>query len=81
MDDRNKLLTTEEIAEHLRLSVRSIHGLTASHAIPHRRIGRKCLFRLDEIESWLDGALLETIVSPRGRIVKPISTPAAQKAA
>ena len=67
-------LTTEDVAKQLRRSTRAIHALTASGAIPHRRIGgtRRCLFIADEIDAWLNGADLETIDAPHGgRVIRP----------
>lgn len=65
------LLTTEEAAQLLRRSVRSIHELTRTCAIPHRRFGRRALFIESELRAWLDGAELETVI-PRGggRVVR-----------
>lgn len=67
-------LTTAEAAEYCRLSVRSVLGRTTRGAIPHRR-GAGCrgnLFVRDELDAWLNGAELETVVTPSGgRIVRP----------
>lgn len=71
-----KYMTTEEAAEYCRLSVRSVLGRTTRGAIPHRR-GAGCrgnLFTREDLDAWLDGAELKTIVTPSGgRIVRPIS--------
>jgi excisionase family DNA binding protein len=67
-------LLVEDVAERLRCSVRSVHELTRTLAIPHRRMpgSRRCLFRLDELEAWEDGAALEVLELDRGgRIVRP----------
>ena len=72
MTNRNAYLTTEEAADLLRVSVRTIHSLTASHRIPHRRFGRRCLFVPQELEAFLDGAELETVrFRGGGRCVRP----------
>lgn len=73
-------LTVEQIAERLHLSRRSIHELTRTNAIPHRRIGgtRRCLFLATEIDEWVNGAHLEHHDAPNGgRIVKPATEKAA----
>lgn len=46
-----RYLITSEVADLLRCSVRTIHELTRTQAIPHRRLPgtRRCLFRLDEL--------------------------------
>lgn len=65
-------LTTEETAQLLRRSARTIHELTRMAAIPHRRFGRRCLFLPAEIDAWLAGAPLEAIPLPGGgRCVRP----------
>jgi excisionase family DNA binding protein len=67
-------LLVEDVAVRLRCSRRTVHELTRTGAIPHRRLpgGRRCLFRPDELDAWEDGAPLETIETPRGgRVVRP----------
>ncbi len=71
-------LTVEETAKLLHRSIRSIHELTRTSAIPHRRYGRRCLLLAEEIAAWLEGAELETIPLPNGgRCVRPKSKAAA----
>jgi excisionase family DNA binding protein len=67
-------LTTDEVAARLHCSRRSIHELTRTGAIPHRRPpgARRCLFLEAELVAWLDGAALVARDLPRGgRVVKP----------
>jgi Helix-turn-helix domain len=67
-------LLVEDVADRLRCSIRSIHELTRSIAIPHRRMPglRRCLFRADELEAWENGSPLKVIPMPRGgRAVVP----------
>ena len=67
-------LTVEDVAELLRCSKRTVHELTRTKSIPHRRVSgtRRCLFVRDELDAWLDGAKLEAAELPRGgRVVKP----------
>ena len=66
----NQHWITEETAEHLRTSVRTIHGLASAGKIPHRKFGKRLLFNPAEIEAWLDGAELEHVRSPSGRVVR-----------
>jgi excisionase family DNA binding protein len=69
-------LITEDVAVRLRMSKRSVHERTRNGMIPHRRLPgtRRCLFREDELEAWLDGAALETVESPSGgRVVRPLT--------
>jgi excisionase family DNA binding protein len=67
-------LRVEDVAERLRCSTRSVHELTRTNAIPHRRLPgtRRCLFREDELAAWEDGAALDVVELTRGgRVVRP----------
>lgn len=67
-------LQVEDVAERLRCSTRTIHELTRTCAIPHRRLPgtRRCLFREEDLEVWENGAPLEVTELPRGgRLVRP----------
>jgi excisionase family DNA binding protein len=67
-------LLVEDVASRLRCSRRTVHELTRTCAIPHRRLpgGRRCLFREDELEAWEEGAALEVIETVQGgRVVRP----------
>jgi excisionase family DNA binding protein len=67
-------LLVEDVAKRLHCSCRTIHELTRTGAIPHRRLpgGRRCLFREDELEAWEGGAPLEVIETVQGgRVVRP----------
>jgi excisionase family DNA binding protein len=69
-----RYLLVEEVAERLRCSRRTVHELTRTNAIPHRRLPgcRRCLFRDDELEAWENGSALEIVDLPLGgRIVTP----------
>ena len=69
-------LLVEHVAERLRCSTRTIHELTRTNAIRHRRLpgSRRCLFRSDELEAWEDGAPLEVTILPQGgRVVTPVN--------
>lgn len=77
-------LLVEDVAERLHCSTRTVHELTRTLAIPHRRLpgGRRCLFRPDELEAWENGAALEVVEQPRGgRVVRPAGTPAVRAGA
>ena len=69
-------LITSEVAARLRCSVRTVHELTRLGLIPPRRLpgSRRCLFRIDELEAWEDGARLETVdLGSAARVVRPVS--------
>jgi excisionase family DNA binding protein len=70
-------LIVPEVAQLLRCSQRSVHELTRTAAIPHRRLAgqRRCLFVEQELEAWMDGAPLEVVELPGGgRCVRPVTT-------
>jgi len=67
-------LLVEDVAERLHCSTRTVHELTRSSSIPHRRLpgSRRRLFRVDELEAWENGCALQVIELPRGgRVVTP----------
>jgi hypothetical protein len=67
-------LLVEDVAARLHCSARTIHELTRTLAIPHRRLpgSRRCLFLVAELEAWEDGAELEVRELGRGgRIIRP----------
>jgi excisionase family DNA binding protein len=48
------LLTAIEAADALAISPRKLWSLTASHEIPHLRIGRSVRYSVTELERWID---------------------------
>ena len=71
---RSPYLRVEDVADRLHVSRRTVHELTRTAAIPHRRLPghRRCLFLEAELAAWEDGASLEVLEQPRGgRIVRP----------
>jgi excisionase family DNA binding protein len=70
-------LFVEEVAARLRCSRRTVHELTRLREIPHRRLSgsRRCLFRVEELEAWENGADLELVeLAGGGRVVRPAQT-------
>lgn len=51
----NKLLTIPELAAYLSIKQKTIYSKVEAGEIPHYRIGRLIRFRLDEIDTWLEG--------------------------
>ena len=47
-----KFLTVQEVAELLRLSVRTIYDMVSQKRIPYRKAGDCTIFDLDEILEW-----------------------------
>ncbi len=44
----------QQAAEHLGCKPQRIYDLVHQRAIPHRRDGSRLLFRLSELDAWLD---------------------------
>jgi len=71
---KSPYLLVEDVAERLHCSTRTIHELTRTGAIPHRRLpgSRRCLFLVSDLEAWEAGAELDVRDLPRGgRVVVP----------
>lgn len=71
---RSPYLLVEDVAKRLHCSRRTVHELTRTSSIPHRRLPgtRRCLFRPDELEAWENGSPLQVTKLPHGgRLVTP----------
>ena len=49
-----EVLTAKEVADKLKLSVKTIHKLTRTGDIPHRQIGGAYRYKDSEILDWFD---------------------------
>lgn len=47
-------LTVKELAQMLRVKVRTIYSWVENDLIPYHKPGRITIFRLDEITEWLE---------------------------
>ncbi len=47
-----KFLTVQEVAELLRISVRTVYDMVSQRRIPYRKAGDRTIFALDEILEW-----------------------------
>ena len=54
-DKLEKLMTLEEVAEYLRLSVHTIYKMAQKGKIPALKAGKKWRFRKEDIDKWLRG--------------------------
>ena len=55
MVTRVKNITVQEIAEHLKISTRSVFNLTKQRKIPFKKISKKCLrFDIEKVEEALN---------------------------
>ncbi len=48
------LLTTQQAAKALAISPRKLWSMTASHEIPHIRLGRCVRYPVDDLQQWID---------------------------
>lgn len=44
----------EGIAEHLALTVRHVRRMVLERRIPHRKVGGRLRFDIDEVDEWMD---------------------------
>jgi len=52
-DKLEKLMTLEEVAEYLRLSIHTIYKMAQKGRIPALKAGKKWRFRKEDIDRWL----------------------------
>ncbi len=49
-----ELLILEEAAEYTRLAKQTIYDYVHKDKIPHLKIGKKLVFRVTELDKWID---------------------------
>lgn len=49
-----RILTAKETALFLRISRATLYRHIQNHSLPHMHLGRRLLFREDELMRWLD---------------------------
>lgn len=49
-----KLMTLEEVAEYLRLSIHTIYKMAQSGRIPAYKIGKQWRFKKRKIDNWIE---------------------------
>jgi excisionase family DNA binding protein len=57
--DLRHLVSIEDLAEHLGVSVRHVRRLVSERRIPFHKWGRLLRFDIDEVNTWLDATLIE----------------------
>ena len=65
-EQKSGLMTTDEVAEYLRISRASVYRLVKGKSIPVSRIGRQLRFRRDALDSWLSKKESEILESEKG---------------
>ena len=53
-DNRIVLITVEELADSFGVSPKTIRNYVAKRIIPFVRVGRRTMFRVGSIETWLE---------------------------
>ncbi len=55
---RSDVMTADEVAEYLGVDRNTVYEYAARGAIPHRRLGKRVIFRRGSIIAWLDTAVV-----------------------
>ena len=50
--EKPRFLTVEELAEMLRVEVRTVYSWVSQEKVPFRKAGRRTIFLIDEILEW-----------------------------
>jgi excisionase family DNA binding protein len=59
MDNNDKIMTLEEVAEYLRVKPQTIYTWAQENKIPAAKIGREWRFRKTVIDKWFDDQMNE----------------------
>ena len=63
-----KLISIKEVAELTALSVSHLYKRTSAGTIPFYKVGKRVLFRLSEIDGWLEAMKGEDKIQKAGRL-------------
>lgn len=55
---RSDVMTADEVAEYLGVDRNTVYEYAARGVIPHRRLGKRVIFRRGSIIAWLDAAVV-----------------------
>lgn len=56
-------LTVEDVAKRWHVAKSYVHKLTSTRTIPHYRVGRRCLFRASEVDTWFAARTRREVVA------------------
>ena len=59
MDDNDKIMTLEEVAEYLRLKPQTIYTWAQEKKIPAAKLGREWRFKKSMIDKWFKDSIDE----------------------
>lgn len=78
-EQNQKFLTVKEVSQLLRKKERTINEMCYNRQIPHYKVGRTTLFKLDEIIEWMHNyCKVDPITNPtlrESRLNKPNDRP------
>lgn len=60
-NETDNLLTIQEVAKHLNLSVQTIYGYTQRREIPFSKKGKRLYFSRVEISNWIKSGRIKTM--------------------
>jgi len=47
-------MSVKEVSQYLGISCWTIYKLTSKKSITYRKIGARCIFKKEELDSWID---------------------------
>ena len=59
--DRKPLISVEQLAEELGVSVRYVRRIIAERRIPYVKVGHLIRFQRDEVEGWVDANRVDAL--------------------
>ena len=55
----NKFISIQELSEYINIPIGSLYVMCCYKKIPHYKIGRRTVFRLKDIDRWLEDKKVE----------------------
>lgn len=56
-----QLLTTEQVADRLQLSVRHLYRLCRERKLPFIRVGHSLRFRAQDVDAWIESKIVKAV--------------------
>lgn len=57
--DNKELMTRAEVLEYLRISNMTLHRLMKDHKFPYIKLGKRVLFRREDIDKYLEAHMVK----------------------
>lgn len=64
-DGKVSLITVEQLADELGVSVRYVRRIIAERRIPYVKVGHLIRFQRDEVERWVEANRVTALTGPR----------------